>query len=165
MVSRALVLCIQIDTPGFGDVVDNTNCWQPISGDLKIQNKMVDKRWLVNCRWLENSQKKLVKPAFTFYAYLPAMCVWDLTSKLIRVSCRAIDNMLRLPGGSVLSVPGRWNKVTNFQNINQSSTSNVSSDSDSRPFNLTYWMKGQVDWWTGHIHICQLSYLTCTVLG
>ena len=28
---------IQIDTPGFGDVVDNSNCWQPITGDLEIE--------------------------------------------------------------------------------------------------------------------------------
>jgi len=26
-----------IDTPGFGDVVDNTNCWQPIAGYLEEQ--------------------------------------------------------------------------------------------------------------------------------
>jgi len=26
-----------IDTPGFGDVVDNTNCWQPITGYLEEQ--------------------------------------------------------------------------------------------------------------------------------
>ena len=32
----------QIDTPGFGDVVDNSNCWQPITGGYKILD-------LLNC--------------------------------------------------------------------------------------------------------------------
>ena len=27
----------QIDTPGFGDVVNNSNCWQSIAGELKIK--------------------------------------------------------------------------------------------------------------------------------
>ena len=37
----------QIDTPGFGDVVDNSNCWQPITGGYKILD-------LLNCLILTN---------------------------------------------------------------------------------------------------------------
>ena len=29
----SIIAFSKIDTPGFGDVVDNTNCWQPITGE------------------------------------------------------------------------------------------------------------------------------------
>ena len=52
----------QIDTPGFGDVVDNSNCWQPISGGFKKgRQKFLSSKSLIldqdQIAWASKSQK------------------------------------------------------------------------------------------------------------
>ena len=99
----SIIAFSKIDTPGFGDVVDNTNCWQPITGEQSQVGNQSQVN-LIQFTFFWDNDRWIWHFGF-FYFFL----VDSSTSVcLLRVQLRST---FRLLGGTVLSIPGRRNEV------------------------------------------------------